>query len=576
MCGILGVTMGNNESQVLEAITAFKYRGPDDTGVWTDDKITFANVRLAIIDPQEKSNQPMFSADNNLGVVFNGEIYNYKEIRNNLHEFEFKTNSDTEVIIYAYKKWGEKCFEKFYGMFAVCIYDKLQNKIILARDYAGIKPLYYYLDSNNNLSFASEMKGLRKLYASTEFEIDTDSISELFCFGYIRSPNTQFKNIKKVQKSTYMIYDLESKNFIEKRYRTDSITNTETNLKKEIEKSLKYHLVSDVPIGLYFSGGIDSSLIASFLNEMKINLKCYSIVMENKDADNNYTNKIAEHLSLDLKQYVFGVTEFNNVYRTVIDHIDEPTLNPAIFATYYLGQQANKEVKVVINGNGGDEYFLGYERDKTLYKLNKYVDNKIDFLDVLYCITPGFPYKRKFFEKVFLLAKKPTSYYLSKISLVANLSVWKSIKLEIRVKNITPTGLEKNFYLENDLLKYSDFSTSICSLEGRVPFVSSNLEYFSIMNNSSLIQNDEPKYYLKKLLEEFLPKEFIYRKKSGFGPPLEKFLESSKEFQEDLKRATLFLENKGIKVSTFTSAYNNKSIKSYIKFMVVSLYKSIS
>ena len=576
MCGIFGITTGNKNFEVKKAIECFKYRGPDDTGVWSDDKITFSNVRLAIIDPQSKSNQPMFDESDEIGIVFNGEIYNYEELKKDLSEYNFKTNSDTEMIIYAYKKWGKKCFSKFLGMFAICIYDKKLNKIILARDHVGIKPLYYTLDKKNCLTFSSEVKGILNLYnaENSKFEIAKEEILNLLTLGFIQSPKTLYMNIFKLEKSSILEFDLNTKKFEIEKFEIETKINN-LSLDQVLERSVDRHLVSDVPVGLFFSGGTDSSIIASYLKKKNINMNAYSIVMPHKSIDEKYIDLIGKHLNLNLKTFVFDTNEFNQIYQEVMNKVDEPLYDASIFPTYFVSKMASKEVKVVLSGEGGDEYFLGYDRQLVLNKLAKYQDSKLSFLDYLYLLTPNFKGKKKIFEKIFIIFKKPISYFLLKMSIWENISGWRNFKKMVVEKNMVGTEIDTEIYLENDLLRKIDFATSYSSLEGRVPLLDPEVIAFTDkLTADQKLTNNELKFELKKVLENYLPKEYIYREKSGFSSPLSYFFKNSKLLREDLYRAIGFFRTqeyvwKYIKDMDFDKLQKTSP---YFCFTLISLY----
>lgn len=579
MCGILGITVGNMDFETKQSIEHFKYRGPDDTGVWSDNKISFANVRLSIIDPHEASNQPMFSDDGNIGVVFNGEIYNYKEIKKNLTEFDFKTDGDCEVIIYAYKKWGQKCFERFYGMFAICIYDKNEGKLILARDHAGIKPLYYSIDETNlSLAFASEIKGILNLKRKTNFLINDDVILNLLTLGFIESPKTLYKGIHKLGRAEILEFNLRTKEFHINHYKIKtSIENR--SLEEILDNSIARHLVSDVPVGLFFSGGTDSSIIASLLKKRNINMNAYSIVMPHKSIDEKYILPIASELNLNLKTFKFDTKEFDNIYLEVMKKIDEPLYDASIFPTYFVSKIASREVKVVLSGEGGDEYFLGYDRQLILNNLKNHPDYTLNIFDYIYLLSPNFKGKKKMFEKIFINFKKPLSYFLLKMSIFEKITSWKHFKENIKNKNIPYTQIDKEIYLENDLLRKIDFATSYASLEGRVPLL--DPEVIAFANNikdSKKLKDNVLKYNLKKVLENYLRTEYIYRDKSGFSSPLSHFFKNSKLLSTDLEKSLTYFKDKEF-VWKHIKNINFKNLSKtnpYFCFTLISLYYSLN
>jgi asparagine synthase (glutamine-hydrolysing) len=578
MCGILGISQRDKKDKVISAIETFRYRGPDDIGVYSDDTITFSNVRLSVIDPLERSNQPMFDDSGEIGIVYNGEIFNYKEIKSELEkEFDFKTDSDTETIIYAYKKYGINFLEKLNGMFALCIYDKREQKLILARDSSGIKPLYYHKDSDGLLSFSSEIKGIIKMYGHANFKIDESSLVEFMHHGFIRSPNSLYKDIHKVERSTYVEYHLLDKKLNVFKYHAKIEDLTDENLDMILERSILRHLESDVPVGLFLSGGVDSSVIASYLHKNKVNLKCFSVLLSNKDLDKKYTEIIEDKLGLDVKYFKFGVGNFDQVYEYVMPRISEPHYDYTVLPTYFISKHAQKEVKVVISGSGGDEYFMGYPRHLGLNYLNKYRDYRFDVFDYLYCVTPKFFGKKKIFEKVCYIFKKPFSFYLLTTSLNDSVGGWKKFKEYVERENIEPINLDSSIYLENNLLHHLDVATSFASVEGRVPLLDVEIIAKSKLLADKLIVGQETKVQLKSILEKFMPKSFVYRKKSGFGMSLDKMFEESIHLKKDLIAALEFLKS-STNIDKKLLSLDPERIKmkdTPLAFAIISLYYSI-
>jgi len=581
MCAIFGTTSGGQDYNVLKALDTMKYRGPDHTGTWSNHSVSLGSNRLAIIDNENTlSNQPFYDEPQKVIIVFNGEIFNYKELKEVLKdEFNFKTNGDTEVVLNAYKKWGVDCFKYLYGMFAICIYDVDKNMIILGRDFAGIKPLYYHINKDNTLFFSSEISGIKKIIDKVSLTLDTNAIEDLFSLGYIISPKTQYKEIKKLEKKSILEFNIQKKDYIIHQYDIPEIDSTEPSLEKELKHSLDLHLTSDVPVGVLFSGGVDSSLIAALLKEAGFNLQSYHISMSNKLADTEYAKKISNHLNIDYKKFDFDTKEFDQIYEEFFSKISEPQSNAALLPTYYLATKINKEVSVVLTGTGIDEFFLGYERNKNVFRLRKYKDYTIDLFDRLYFWTPNIKMKRYLFSKLFFIFKKPISLYLLNASLIPNIKSWFRFKELCQSKKITPINLESEFYLENDLLKYSDFALSLASVEGRFPFVSTNMLQMSKILENFLVFENHSKSPIKKLAEKYFPKELIYRKKSGFGLPLLKFYNESKLFKTDLAVSLSYLQNqKEIQDIIKKLEVNQERVESnnpYLLFTIVTLYHSL-
>lgn len=583
MCGIIGINE-KNEKLIYDAADGFKYRGPDNSSFFSNESVTLGHHRLAILDLDSRSVQPMPDINENLWIVFNGEIYNFEEIKDKLKDkYDFKTSSDTEVLIYAYKEWGVDMCKYIQGMFAFAIYDKLNQKIFLARDHVGIKPLYYYAE-NGIFAFSSELKGITKILRTKniDVEIDNKSIDFYFVFGYIPSPLTLFKNIKKLSKSSYIEYDLSTRKIIqEKKYLAlyKKISSREEYVEL-LEKKVIDHLMADVPVGVFFSGGTDSSIIASILHKYNIKLENFSIKINYKTDDVKYFSKINNKLNIKSNVYDFDLKAFDSVYEEIMDKIDEPSYDNSIFPTYFVSKMASKKVKVVLSGEGGDEFFYGYPRSLILSKLNNKKDYSITLLDRLFFYTPPFKSKNFIFERLFVLFKKPISYYLLHMSPVRDLAAlksWKIVKNECKKRNIKPLEMDQEFYLENDLLRKIDFATSYASIEGRVPLLDVDIIKNSVLFESEKLEGNMLKSFLKKILSLYLPKDLVYRSKSGFGLDMVYFLKKSKFLSTDLKQAIAFLKSRKINIPKFKFNDINRMAERYPHycFALISLYKSI-
>jgi asparagine synthase (glutamine-hydrolysing) len=581
MCGIIGINE-NNKDLIKKASKSFAYRGPDAYFDYADSFVALGHHRLSIIDTNVRSNQPFWDSKKEIGIVYNGEIYNFKELRNQLSvKYDFRTNSDTEVLIYAYKEWGIRMSEYIQGMFAFAIYDKNQKKILLMRDHRGIKPLYYYAE-NGMLIFSSEIKGVIK--ALKEKKINTESnkgaIDLYLTMGYVPSPYTLYGDIFKLPRASYLEYDLEKNKIISKgkypiAYRKVTDFSEYVSL---IEQKILSHLIADVPVGVFFSGGTDSSLITAILHKNNINLETFSIGIDYKSEDANYFKKISEHLKLKSNTYSFDKEEFDRVYEEVMSKMDEPSYDNSIFPTYFVSKKAAEKVKVVLSGEGGDEFFYGYPRSLILSKLNDKRDYYMTLLDYLFFITPSFRLKNFIFEKLFIFFKKPVSFYILHMSPArdrATFRSWKKIKEEFKKRNIKPVEFDQEFYLENDLLRKTDFATSYVSIEGRVPLLDIEIIENSKNFEEQKLEGGMLKSFLKKILALYLPKDLVYRSKSGFGLDMIKLFQESALLKSDLVRAINFLKKrKLLNVSTIKIDGLMKRYPHYC-FALISLYRSI-
>lgn len=373
MCAINGFNF-NAKDLVLKMNKITSHRGPDGSGFFCDEGISVGHNRLSIIDTSESASQPMKSFDGNLIIIFNGEIYNFRELKKELSNYPFKTNSDTEVILAAYQKWGKNCVKKFNGIFAFAIWDKLKKELFLARDHIGVKPLYYFWDGKKFI-FSSEIKAI--LEHDVPRILERETFNHYMRILYAPEPFTMFKGIKKLPPATRMI--LKNSSLIIDKYWEPEKGNYEKSSKKEIEKKLKEkvfkaverQLVSDKPIGLYLSGGIDSTVVLDNVLRIGNNLDAFSVGFElsNEEEkekfnqDLNLAKRTARHYGVKHHEVLLSPLDVVEYLEKSIWHMDEPIANPTALAMLKLAQfTKSKGVDVVLGGDGGDELFGGYER----------------------------------------------------------------------------------------------------------------------------------------------------------------------------------------------------------------------
>lgn len=544
MCGILGTVGFKDKKLFRKSLSEFSYRGPDYRGTYFDKDVFLGHNRLAVLDLEKRANQPMSDSEGQIYLVYNGELFNFYDLRKVLSKFHsFSTESDTEVLLYGYKILGTEFLNKIQGMYAFGIYDKKEQKIIVARDHVGIKPLYYYRDDSLFI-FSSELKGILQLLSKKgkEVEIDRRMLDYYYSLGYIPSPHTLYKKIYKLQPGSFMDYDIPSHTTTLFSIKTHySRTKKLSEFYKLMENKIMDHLISDVPVGLFFSGGTDSSVIASVLKKNKVKISNFSIQMSHKKEDEKYFRKISNFLGIHSNEYKFGVPEFDRVYRKVLKKMDEPFVDASIFPTYYLAKIASKKVKIVLSGEGGDEFFYGYNRHRVLYRLRNYKDYEITFLDKLYFRVPNFRYKNYIFKLFFRFNKQPISYYLATVSIGKDIVGWDLIKNEIRKRKLKPLDIDKYLYLENDLLRKIDFATSYCSIEGRVPLLDIDIVSNAKEFERTKLLNGNLKYVLKNFLLKYIPPEMVFRNKSGFGIDMKNKFKESKTLKQEYFKASLYL-----------------------------------
>ncbi len=583
MCGISGIFSPDikiKKEELFRMRECLDHRGPDDSGIFIDENtnIGFVHNRLSIIELSQKGHQPMSDEDERLVIVYNGEIYNYRKLKRELEKkgYNFRSNSDTEVVLTSFKEWGKDCVKKFKGMFSFAIWDKKKEKLYLFRDRFGVKPLYYFT-GNGRIVFASELKGI---YAHPKFkkDIDFEALGLYFKFGYIPAPFTIFKNTFKLEEGT--ILEIDSRfNFQKTRYwqpekyfQKEKIKKPEeeilTDLEKLFEKSFKYRMVADVDVGVFLSGGIDSSLVTAILQKNSPKkLKTFSIGF--KEASYNeapIAKKVAEILGTEHHEYYLSAEDLENVFQNYVEIFDEPFGDSSGLPTYLLAKFARQKVKVALSGDGGDELFLGYDKYKAIDKIK-------DF--------PGFGklFGRKFFErlgpekteKLYSLLSRvlPLPQYSNlreKISKLTNLlkgknlselfqlagSYWLDEELDKLFKNEFRNDLSKFYqvnqvdfreqmqlwdiknYLADDILVKTDRTTMAVSLEAREPYLDQNIfEYVAQLSPEVKFKKGELKYLLKKTLYRHLPQELFSRPKTGFRVPLYEWFR--KDWQKILK-----------------------------------------
>ena len=370
MCGINGIISKNKnkENQIKKMNDRIIHRGPESEGTYIDENIALGHRRLAIID-LKTGNQPIYNEDESMVIIFNGEIYNYKEIKEELKNHTFKTNSDTEMLIHGYEEWGVELLQKLRGMFAIAIYDKKKKELFLARDHFGIKPLYYYNNNNNTMLFSSEIKAFLD-HPDFKKELNEEMLGAYLTFSFIPGPKTIFKNVYKLKPGHYMLINVETREYKIEQYFDMKFSNTDESfesisnqISEAMKESVKYHLISDVEVGSFLSSGIDSSYLVSLAKPDKT----YTVGFTNKkysEIDN--AKELCQMLGINNTSAIITKEEYMNVLDDVYYHLDEPTSDACSIAVYFLSQMASKDLKVVLSGEGADELFGGY---------NSYDDN---------------------------------------------------------------------------------------------------------------------------------------------------------------------------------------------------------
>jgi asparagine synthase (glutamine-hydrolysing) len=593
MCGIAGFVDFRKASgeEVLRNMTnALQHRGPDDFGAEVYDSVNgtigFGQRRLSILDLSPLGHQPMHFKD--LTVDFNGEIYNFKEVRKELEEkgYDFKSWSDTEVILKGYDCWGIDVVNKFIGMFAIALYDKRKEQVIFIRDRAGVKPFYYYW-KNRLFLFGSELKALYQHPAFTK-EIDTNSLALFLQFSYIPAPHSIFKHTFKLLPGHYLILDLKTKELEEKKYwdvfdyyNKPSIKIDEKEAVDETDRLLKnayeYRMVADVPVGLFLSGGYDSSSVAALLQTGRSErLKTFTIGFHEAEFNEApEAKKIAHFLGTDHTEWYLTAAEAGGVLDHLPEIYDEPFADNSTVPTVLVSQLARKQVTVALSADGGDEIFGGYHKFSQAEKYTTKIPSSIQGLlsGTMSLISPEriFYFNKQYnfstrYEKMKLIWKKadPVSamkyigQYITESEVESFLgkpfdrypTFFESgdqVQKDSGVTNRLLAVDYKTFLVDNNLVKV-DRATMSVSLEGREPMLDHRvIEFLAQLPSSFKIRNGVNKWLLKQVVHKYIPKELMERPKRPFIAPLMVW------FREDLKeQLNYFLSEKCLgKTSVF-------------------------
>lgn len=603
MCGIVGVCNFNkkpvNEILLAGMRDVLAHRGPDGAGAYfsSDKSVALGHRRLSIIDLSERADQPMSNEDGTVWIVFNGEIYNFQELRPDLEKrgHRFKSNSDTEVIIHLYEEYGEKCLDYLRGMFAFAIWDEREQKLFLARDRVGKKPLKYFIGPDF-IVFASELKVILK-HPEVHKEPDLEAIYQYLTFQYVPHPMTGFVGIKKLPPATYLIIDKNGK-IEEKRYwrldYSEKLDLSEEEWKKkimeELEEAVKLRMISDVPLGAFLSGGVDSSAIVALMSKFSTKpVKTFSIGFE-EEAYNElpYARKIAKLFNTDHHEFIVK-SDAIEILPKLAYHYEEPYADSSAIPTFYLAELTKKYVTVALNGDGGDENFAGYDRYNQ-YRLNILLDKFPNFSKTFLAIMAKLGNKilpSRFFgraERFSLRIKKPIeeqylsylaaflpelkheimtgkfAYFISQNASVDFLNLkFSSIPFN---QNWLDRVLQLDFenYLPDDLMVKVDIASMAFGLESRSPFLDHKfLEMTAKIKPNLKMKGGYKKYIFKKALKNIIPEEILDRKKMGFGVPLDSW------FRGPLYKHAkdILLSDKAIKRGFFKSFEVEKLIEEH-------------
>ena len=564
MCGIVGV-FGGDISTIENANSAIDHRGPDDCGVYKNQslKVGLGHRRLSILDTSSFGHQPMFSNDGKVVLVFNGEIYNYKELRSNLKRkgFVFQGKSDTEVLLNLYLSEGKEMLPKLNGIFAFAILDTNSESLFVARDALGVKPLYYST-KGNVFAFASEIKALLELTPNNK-ELDVESINRYLSFLWCPGDGTPLKSVKKLLPGEAIIvkngsiidkwlwYKLPICNKIKKGLnKKQAVSGVTDHLRQAVHRQM----VADVPLGAFLSGGLDSSAIVAFAKEVNPDIRCFSIETKGKQDkgvidDLPYAKRVAKHLNVSLEVVSIDSHKMANDLESMVVQLDEPLADPAALNVLYISQLARKQgIKVLLSGAGGDDLFTGYRRHYAI-QLERYwgwlpTSIRTKIARTTKDLNLNSTIQRRI-TKMFNGAGLDSKDRLVNYFRWSNDSVLQSLYspdfrqelmgsnsnqvmqdfLEPILTSASPVdqmlALDQRFFLADHNLNYTDKMSMAAGVEVRVPFLDLDLVDFAAhLPNKFKQRGSVGKWVLKKAMEPYLPEEVIYRPKTGFGAPL--------------------------------------------------------
>lgn len=550
MCGINVIVSDiKNKKKIIKNMNdKIIHRGPDAEGYYVDDVVALGQRRLSIID-LEGGVQPMYNEDKSIVVVFNGEIYNYLELKEELTNHTFVTNSDTEVLIHGYEEWGIELLNKLRGMFSFCLYDIKKQEMLVVRDHFGIKPLYYYV-GDEELLFGSEIKSFLE-YPNFVKELNKEMIGAYLTFSFTPGEKTFFKNVYKLIPGSYMKIDVNTREFNINKYFSFLFSETDKSYKevvdeisKTMEESVKHHLISDVEVGSFLSSGIDSSYLVSLAKPDKTYTVGYDI---NKYSEIDLARDLTDRLGITNISSKISKEEYMNAIEDVFYHMDEPTTDACSIAVYFLAKLASRDVKVVLSGEGADEFFGGYNSydDHPYTKLPLFIRKTIAGICKLlprnrytrYLIRRGLSLEegyvsinRNFYDDELgdILKYKD---YLSNKEIVSD--VYSEYKNESDLNK--KLAVDIRYWLPDNILNIVDKMTMAHSIESRVPFT--DIEVFKLSSTLTpkyKVRDGVTKVSLREAARRVIPNESYKKKKLGFPVPIRDWIKED-DFYNEIK-----------------------------------------
>lgn len=557
MCGYFGSTNGRSLGR-----QALSHRGPDGYGLFRDGDVVLEHWRLSIIDLSANGAQPMAmrhsqspvqtGAHSDLVIAYNGEVYNFQDLRRETHGHDYVSSTDTEVVLRLYAEQGLACLPKLNGMFSFAIYDQARQQLVLARDRFGIKPLYYCVDDQSNLSFASELRALLR-GSPVDLTLDRRAIQSLFHLLYIEGERTPFERVHKLAPGSYLVFDLKTKavtigRYHDFRFSTHGSTEEQSidRIEDLLDRSVQMHLISDVPVGALLSGGVDSSLLVALMAKHTDEIHTFSVGYEDNPLfdESRYFNLVAARYHTDHHHTVIRQDGLDKLVREVCGLLDEPIGDTSVFLNYFIFGFAAQSVKVCLSGLGGDELFGGYNRHLAFKFLPSYMAAPPTLRRGLRSIFSHLPSSRHGrvgnkirLVKTFLAQTDPDlgrtycnflDYFAHcGASPVPSAGTFTNSRFDAYWDEALTEEFNRVYkydltsYMVNDLLFLTDRMSMRHSIEARVPYLENDLVDYSLgIAPRAKIRGRTLKYLLKKVAERHLPREVIYRRKQGFSSPI--------------------------------------------------------
>ncbi|RYY72050.1 MAG: asparagine synthase (glutamine-hydrolyzing) [Chitinophagaceae bacterium] len=626
MCGIAGFIdfkKNSTEADLERMSSCLQHRGPDGSGKFfmetPEAAIGLGHRRLSIIDLSTTANQPLHYKG--LHIIFNGEIYNYNEIRDQLIRLghQFQTHSDTEIILHAWQEWGEKSIEQWRGMFAIALYDENRNEVVCIRDRAGVKPYYYYQHEGLFL-FASELKAITS-HPHFKQEIDVNAVASFLQYGYVPHPHCIFQHTKKLQPSHYLRIDLATGKTSTTQYWSVYDAYNKPKLKIDLEEAIseseailaeafQYRMVSDVPVGVFLSGGYDSSCVTALLQKSSMEkIKTFTIgTTDEKLNEAPYAKQIAAHLGTDHTEYYCTPQEALQIIPELPYYYDEPFADSSAIPTILVSRLARKTVTVALSADAGDEIFAGYNRydyisrygdklrsvPKPLRKIAAATMETISSEKIPYFRTKYNFHSR--YDKLKNLLNDPSPSQLLKnltqvftkddlnrlfsreIKELETAHTSNELKTEYYDALSYMMAVDYQTYMVDDILQKVDRATMSVSLEGREPFLDQKIiEWAAQLPSDYKYHKGQKKYILKQIVHKYIPREIMERPKMGFGIPIELWMkvelkELVKEHlsEESLRRHQLF---NVAEVQRMLNEFFNGRTEKYVKIWYLLMFQ---